>query len=92
MKSTKIIGAIGASAALLVGAGVQMASAASPSCAVLDDPIHQVVNPKVGSSLLTPWEGEATKARTAAALGQLITTQTAAQNPKHFKKRTWTLP
>ncbi|GAA1828737.1 metallophosphoesterase [Microlunatus capsulatus] len=62
MKSTKIIGAIGVSAALLVGAGVQMASAASPSCAVLDDPIHQVVNPKVGSSLLTPWEGEATKA------------------------------
>ena len=37
-------------------------------------------------------EVEATKARTAAALGQLITTQTAAQNPKHFKKRMWTLP
>ncbi|SDT43398.1 Calcineurin-like phosphoesterase [Friedmanniella luteola] len=62
MKSIKIIGAAGASIALLAGAGVQAASAASPTCSALDDPIYQVVNPKVGSSLLTPWAGEVTKA------------------------------
>jgi hypothetical protein len=63
MKVLKIIGAVGASAALLTAAGTaQLAQAATPSCAALDDPIYQLVNPTLGSSLLTAWTDEATKA------------------------------
>ncbi len=32
------------------------------SCDVFDDPLHQVVKPSNGASLLTPWAGEAAKA------------------------------
>lgn len=63
MKTIKIIGAVGATAALLGGAaGIPLAQAAASPCSVLDDPIYQVLNPKTGANLLTPWSAEATKA------------------------------
>ena len=51
-------------------------------------PLRQLANAgELDLSRPSAEEVEATRVRTAAALGQLITTQTAAQNPKNFKKR-----
>lgn len=66
MTSIKIIGAAAAGAVLATTAGLQVATAVTPVCATLDDPIYQLLNPKIGSSLLTASSAEA---KTAVGAG-----------------------
>ena len=68
MKPIQLLGAVGTTVVLLAASLTQVASAATPSCALLDDPIHEQVNSAGGAYLTTG----ATASATATSRGYTV--------------------